>query len=78
MNLATILIVLALVPLYGLAIRSICRQGACADCGARAVCPAHQLRAKGLRRPNAKTLAKARQAALQSERPALIIQERKS
>lgn len=50
MNGATLLIGLILIALYGLAIRHICRNGACADCGLNSACPVHQLRRKPLTR----------------------------
>ncbi|MFT8364052.1 MAG: hypothetical protein ABF586_10065 [Sporolactobacillus sp.] len=78
MNLATLLVFAILLTLYGLAIRSVCRQGACADCGARAVCPAHQLRAHGLKKPDAAARANARRLSEQAGGPKLIITVRKS
>lgn len=78
MNLATVVVLIILLALYGLAIRSVCRQGACADCGARAVCPAHQLRAHGLKKPDAAALAYARRLSEQDGVSKLIITVRKS
>ncbi|MDD9150328.1 MULTISPECIES: hypothetical protein [unclassified Sporolactobacillus] len=43
MNLATILIGVVLFFSYLLAIRHVCKNGACADCGLQGVCPIHTL-----------------------------------
>lgn len=64
MNGATILISLILVFLYGLAVRHVCKNGACSDCGLQGACPIHKLRAKPLHnRPDLETIRR------QSPRP---------
>lgn len=78
MNFATALVLVILLALHGLAFRSVCRQGACADCGARGVCPAHQLRAHGLKKPDAAALTHARCLSEQDGGSKLIVTVRKS
>ncbi|MFT8872286.1 MAG: hypothetical protein ABF868_08325 [Sporolactobacillus sp.] len=78
MNFSTAAVLLLLGVLYYLAIRSVCKNGACADCGARGLCPAHQLQKAGMRKPSAERLSTARRLASGAERPALIVERRAS
>ncbi|MFT8317627.1 MAG: hypothetical protein ABF651_05055 [Sporolactobacillus sp.] len=73
MNLPTVLVLLGLLALYGLAVRSICKQGPCADCGVRGICPVHTLGKDKIKRPNAAALAQARRLAAGSDQPPLIV-----